>query len=621
MQEYTCFPCRQIFRSRLRERLVHLQNGRRRFYASSSLSNGKPRYAESWYWETKPPTHKELAAASHFFKHHLPFRQWTGDTWRHKENQTEDLLVPEVIFLGRSNVGKSSIINALTSQDLNRVSATPGATQVMAAWTLAAKYRDGGAVPGWDGDVSAKISLVDMPGYGFGSHADWSKSIMGYLVERRNIRRAFVLLDSVHGATGADRHMIEVLRGLAIPYQIVATKCDRLVAYKGSQDEVRSALTTLRAQAQLETHYELGLGEIISVGSMQVASKGQRASKEPTTPFGLQNLQWAVLRAAGLDTYAVDKASAHGVLKNVTVNEQPTLHIEGPTRSDTSVVVESPVKEAADKGDNPSDPLLLDLSIEDFMREILTSSTPPSSASTAKISSPRTPRSAAKVYSGVMNNFLALPNDHVAPIPNKATEDDRTRAQTAIDAALQYAQKELLDDPMRLWDEPKPTKTNAASKEGLPIIPEISKKADGLNLRRERERQHVTRQPPTAASRPTVKRITPAMDAPVTKTRPGPWQQTTQAPTRATQKGVTHGIDAFEALFEEEPKGRTQRNTGKSGRGQPRATSQSKSRSQPKAPSAQPAFAGKGVVQGMDAFESMFDEGNSSSSSGKRRRR
>ncbi|KAK4943824.1 hypothetical protein LTR10_016727 [Elasticomyces elasticus] len=564
---------------------------------------------------------RELAAASHFFKHHLPSRQWTGNTWRHKEDQPKDLPVPEVIFLGRSNVGKSSLINALTSQDLNRVSATPGATQVMAAWTLAAKYRDGGAVPGWDGDVSAKISLVDMPGYGFGSHADWSKSIMGYLVERRNIRRAFVLLDSIHGATGADRHMIEVLRGLAIPYQVVATKCDRLVAYKGSQDEVRSALTTLRAQAQLETHYELGLGEIISVGSMQVALKGQRALNAVTTPFGLHNLQWAVLRAAGLDTYAVQKASAHGVLKNVAADEQSTLHIEGPPRSATSVVVGSPVERAPDTVDSSFEPSVSDVSIEDFMREILNSSTPPpSSALPAKTSSPRTHRSAAKVYNGIMNNFSAFPDDHDFPSQSKATKDDRTQAQTAIDAALQFAQKELRDDPMRLWEESKPTDVKPASMRGLPPISELSTKADTLNSRKEGERRKTTRPLPNASYNPTVKQAMTGMDALVAKAGQVSPQKATQAPTRATEKGVTHGIDAFEALFDEEPKGRTQRNTAKSGKGKPRATLQAKSRAQPREPSTKSAIAGKGVVQGMDAFESMFDEGRTSSSSRRRRR-
>lgn len=617
MQEFTCSSCRQIFRSRLRERLVHLKNGRRRFHASTSQSNGKPRYAESWYWETKPPTRQELAAASHFFKHHLPFRQWTGDTWRYKENQSEDLLIPEVIFLGRSNVGKSSLINALTGQDLNRVSATPGATQVMAAWTLAAKNRDGGAIQGWDGDVSSKLSLVDMPGYSFGSKAEWSKSIMDYLVKRRNIRRAFLLLDSVVGATGTDRHMIEVLRGLTIPYQIVATKCDRLIAYKGSQDDIRSALTTLRAQAQLETHQDLGLGEIISVGHMQDAAKGERASKASTKAFGVQNLQWAVLRAAGLDTYAIQKASAHGVLKSVAAGEQSSLRIGGPATSDAPVVDKTPATDDAPKAiDDSLQPPVADLSVEDFMREILGASASQSPASPTGTSIPKTQSPAAKIYNGVMP-IRASNNGPGAPAQPKATSDDRTRAEIALDAALQYAQDHgLNNDSLPTSKGSKWTDSNPARREALLNVREPSKRAESLSPHGRDDFDGKKRPSAVPFRRLPLKRATTGSDALRAMAEPVSRQRATQASNRAAGKGVTRDVDAFEALFDE-PKVRTQWTQRTQ---QTQRTPKGRSRVDTKAVNTKPALAGKGVVQGMDAFEAMFDEKPKSSSQKQKKR-
>jgi GTP-binding protein len=604
MQEFTCLSCRQVLRSRLRQRLSQLQDGRRRFH--SPLLQGHGQSAESWYWETKPPTLQELAASEYFFKHNRPFRQWTGDGWRQQGGQTGNLLVPEVIVLGRSNVGKSSLINALAGEDLNRASSTPGATTTMAAWAFAAKKVDGGAIPGWDGDVSSKLCLVDMPGYGFGSRSQWSDAIMSYLIKRKNIRRAFVLLDAIHGVGAGDRHMIEVLRGLAIPYQIIATKCDRLVVHKSYQSEVRQALTNLRSQVQLDTQkeQELGLGEIISVGNLQAATlRGKPPLKTKNIPFGVQNLQWAILRATGLDSYVVQKAQAHGVLKNISAKEQPSLNIEGSTIRDISGLhspeVESQAmdrkQEAAEEtmstgaGDMRSSSTLSlpELSIEDFIREIV-------NAKPASSSSPRIAKS--------------LPPSH---------KSARTAPEPVDDSPY---------EPVFRLNSPNATRSPTAGAE---------KSQSAHRVATYQENNNTSRKPPAhfrEADSPGIKSHASARDSRTASQNamPGSKPSETRAfpsQTPTAGKGVVRGIDAFESLMAP-PKPRTQsRSQSKSKslarkqgqRNGEQARSTTPGREQAKS-TPQPAVTGKGVLRGMDAFAAMGADDTRKKSSRRRSR-
>jgi len=139
----------------------------------------------------------------------------------------------EVCFAGRSNVGKSSLINAITGRKaLARASNTPGRTQEINYFTL-----------GDDG------YLVDLPGYGFAKAppakvAAWQDLLKSYLAGRAGLRRAFVLIDARHGIKPVDEEILALLDSAAVTFQTVLTKTDKLKgdALDAVLDQVRAKL-------------------------------------------------------------------------------------------------------------------------------------------------------------------------------------------------------------------------------------------------------------------------------------------------------------------------------------------------------------------------------------------
>ena len=140
----------------------------------------------------------------------------------------------EICFAGRSNVGKSTLINALTGRKaLARTSNTPGRTQEINFFTAADSHY-----------------LVDLPGYGYANAPlpvveKWQRLLKKYLSGRRSLRRAFVLIDARHGVKPVDEEILSLLDSAAVTFQCVLTKADKIKTHEQETllQQVRGALS------------------------------------------------------------------------------------------------------------------------------------------------------------------------------------------------------------------------------------------------------------------------------------------------------------------------------------------------------------------------------------------
>ncbi|PSC06195.1 YihA family ribosome biogenesis GTP-binding protein [Alsobacter soli] len=175
----------------------------------------------------------------------------------------------EIAFAGRSNVGKSSLINALTGRKaLARTSHTPGRTQELNFF-----------------DVNGRFTLVDMPGYGYAAVSKqkvqaWTGLIHDYLRGRATLARVFVLVDSRHGLKAADNEIMDLLDKSAVSYQIVLTKVDEL---KKGEAEKRVAETLDALKRRPAAYPEVvvtssraaeGIGELRAAVAKLLAERG-----------------------------------------------------------------------------------------------------------------------------------------------------------------------------------------------------------------------------------------------------------------------------------------------------------------------------------------------------------
>ncbi len=163
--------------------------------------------------------------------------------------------VEEIAFAGRSNVGKSSLLNKLTNRrDLARTSNTPGRTQELNFFDVGEPLR---------------FRLVDMPGYGFAKAPKdvarkWRYLVNDYLRGRQVLKRALVLVDSRHGLKDIDREVMKMLDDAAVSYHLVLTKADKVKASELQEVEQRTAEEARKHPAAhpeiITTSSETGLG-------------------------------------------------------------------------------------------------------------------------------------------------------------------------------------------------------------------------------------------------------------------------------------------------------------------------------------------------------------------------
>lgn len=133
-----------------------------------------------------------------------------------KVEQLPDPKLPEFAFIGRSNVGKSSLINAITKSNIAITSKTPGRTKQLNFF-----------------NISEKLFFVDMPGYGYAKAnkkeiENWNDLIIKYLLGRTTLKRTFLLIDSRRGIMPNDLEIMQVLNDCGVLYQIILTKVDEI---------------------------------------------------------------------------------------------------------------------------------------------------------------------------------------------------------------------------------------------------------------------------------------------------------------------------------------------------------------------------------------------------------
>lgn len=179
--------------------------------------------------------------------------------------------LPELAFSGRSNVGKSSLINGLTNRsNLARTSNTPGRTQELNFF-----------------DLAGRLTLVDLPGYGFASApktevARWTRLVEGFLRGRSVLRRVVVLVDSRHGLKVSDREMMDMLDRAAVVYQVVLTKADKITPTQLAATQERVVAEIARRGAAhpcvIATSSQTGLGLADLRAELATLARGESAT-------------------------------------------------------------------------------------------------------------------------------------------------------------------------------------------------------------------------------------------------------------------------------------------------------------------------------------------------------
>lgn len=183
---------------------------------------------------------------------------------------------PEIAFAGRSNVGKSSLINALTGRKgLARTSNTPGRTQELNYFVPDGFSGEGADLP--------PMALVDMPGYGYAKAPkeqvdQWTKLVFDYLKGRVTLKRVYVLIDARHGIKANDEEVLALLDKAAVSYQIVLTKTDKIKA-AGVPKLIAATLEKIRKRpaafpAVLATSSEKGEGLAELRAAIALAASG-----------------------------------------------------------------------------------------------------------------------------------------------------------------------------------------------------------------------------------------------------------------------------------------------------------------------------------------------------------
>jgi GTP-binding protein len=170
---------------------------------------------------------------------------------------------PEYAFIGRSNVGKSSLINMLTSKkELAKVSRSPGKTQMINHFNIQSKD-------------NRNWYLVDLPGYGYAKRSmkqrkSWEKMIQGYIKERKNLMNLFVLVDSRVSPQELDLEFMNQLGEWRVPFAIVFTKTDKITQSEAAKNMNNFLAALAETWEEMPTHFQTS--SVKRTGSKQILS-------------------------------------------------------------------------------------------------------------------------------------------------------------------------------------------------------------------------------------------------------------------------------------------------------------------------------------------------------------
>lgn len=283
------------------------------------------------YKTAVPPTNAQLKQAVGFFTRGPPHLLYSAG----KFHECPPSPFPEVAFLGRSNVGKSSLLNALfgrTTIKPAHVSSRPGRTRSMNGFGIGGQGMIGKGKTkklqkGLDGEVKKEnlnevawkrfgrggLVIVDMPGYGGGSREEWGAAAMRFLQQRTQLRRTFLLLDAEHGLKRTDLELVRFLHGEGLPFQIVLSKVDKLLYPKTSAPGPEGLHNRLLALRDVQDGIRATLNEAFKLlqegGSarrsrdvmLDVLCCSSEKSLQGNRKIGVDELRWAVMTACNID--------------------------------------------------------------------------------------------------------------------------------------------------------------------------------------------------------------------------------------------------------------------------------------------------------------------------------
>lgn len=268
------------------------------------------------YHVSTPPETAQLKQASNFFSNVSPTLLFSAPNFRHFPQSH----FSEVAFLGRSNVGKSSLLNALfgrTSQKVAHVSKRPGRTKTMNGFGVGGEGVTGAKGKKKEGETKndeawkrfgrGGLIVVDMPGYGGGSREEWGVEALKYLENRKQLRRTFVLVDAEHGLKQSDISLLVHLRKQGISHQIVLSKVDKLLYPHTKPPGPQALHNRLLSLRELCGNIRQTLNEAVEGGRdtmddiLCCSAEKTLDDRGRNTRIGINEIRWSAMSACGLE--------------------------------------------------------------------------------------------------------------------------------------------------------------------------------------------------------------------------------------------------------------------------------------------------------------------------------